>query len=91
VLVLEPLPLVQLSLLREEGEHEGPRDGGDGLGLLPPAAPALAASSPPARSGGGGGGGPPALRLLQGQAYAARLQVTNSSKVAVGWGNVTVR
>ena len=72
VLVVEPLPLVQLSLAPA---GDAAQEAAEGLGLL--------ASE--------GGGTPRALRLLQGQVYLARLTVTNTSKVPLGWASISVR
>lgn len=89
VLVVDPLPLVQLSLQPAEGAGSGQQESGEGLGLLP-----AGGGGGSAAAGGDGSAaptGPRALRLLQGQAYAGRLTVTNCSKVPLGWASVNVR
>jgi hypothetical protein len=95
VLVVEPLPLVQLSLQPAAGMAEGQQDGPDGLGLLLPAAGGSggAAAGEPAtpRAAAAAAAGPRSLRLLQGQVYSAQLTVTNNSKAPVGWASVSIR
>ena len=94
VLVVEPLPLVQLSLQPAPGLAEGQQDGPDGLGLLHPASGGAAAAGEPATAAAAAAAaaaGPRSLRLLQGQVYSAQLTVTNNSKAPVGWASVSIR
>lgn len=96
VVVVEPLPLVQLSLQPADGPAGGAQESPDGLGMLPAAANGsadAAAPAPAGAAGGAAGAGPAArqLRLLQGQVYTAQLTVTNSSKAPVGWASINIR
>lgn len=96
VVVVEPLPLVQLSLQPAEGPAGGAQEAPDGLGMLPAsvgggdAASALSAGAA-AAGAAAGGAGPRQLRLLQGQVYAAQLTITNSSRAPVGWASINIR
>lgn len=93
VTVVDPLPLVELSVQPAEGPAGGAQESPDGLGMLPASAatPSGEPATPGAAAGGGGGGGARLLRLLQGQVYPAQLTVTNTGKVPVGWASVNIR
>lgn len=92
MLVVDPLPLVQLSLQAAEGLPTGQPDEPEGLlGLQPPPRPASPPAGGAAAAAGSAAAGVPVLRLLQGQVYAGQLTVTNRGKVPVGWGTVTIR
>jgi hypothetical protein len=92
VAVVEPLPLLQLSLKPAESHHGGIRDDGSMLGLLPAGETmGHAAGTGSASASAAAAAAPRALRLLQGQAYDARLVVTNTGRVPVGWASVSVR
>lgn len=94
MVVVEPLPLVQLNLRPGEGPAGGAQEASDGLGLLPAgggAGGSKATAQAAAAGGGEAGGGPRLLRLLQGQVYVAQLTVTNNSRVPVGWASATIR
>jgi hypothetical protein len=92
VLVVEPLPLLQLSLQPAAGMAEG-QHGPDGLGLLHPASGGGSgtAAGEPATPTAAAAAGPRSLRLLQGQVYSAQLTITNRSKAPVGWASVSIR
>ena len=93
VVVVDPLPLVQLSLQLAEGAAGGAHESADGLGMLPASSAAGGGEAAPAGggAGGGAGGAPRALRLLQGQVYVATLAITNTSRAPVGWASVSIR
>lgn len=96
VVVVEPLPLVQLSLQPGDGPAGGAQEAPDGLGMLPAtaggdAATAAAAGGGAAAAAAGTAAGARQLRLLQGQVYTAQLTVTNTSKAPVGWASINIR
>lgn len=101
MVVVEPLPLVQLSLQPGDGPAGGAQESLDGLGMLPAAAGG-SSSDAAAAAAQGGAAAPPAagaapaagtrqLRLLEGQVYTAQLTVTNTSKAPVGWASINIR
>ena len=95
MVVVDPLPLVQLSL-KPAGEQAGSHhELAEGLGMLPAAGGAGAGTGTTGSGSSGSGSeaaaGPRSLRLLQGQVYSMRLAVTNTSKAPLGWASVNVR